>query len=315
MDPLSALFEKPRASDAFMLRVVMDPPWALRIADQAALAVVIVISGHVWVTPAQDEPILLSSGDTGLIKGPEPYLFGDRPHPEPQIIIHPGQRCEDLDGNPLDEPLSHGVRTWGNSPTGSTIVIVGIYDSISEAGRRTVNCLPSVARVNGCDIELPVVELISAELTKDMPGQSMVLDRLLDLLAVTALRGWFRAGDHEPPTWWGAADDPIVGPAIRLLHHNLAHAWSVGELAAEVGASRATLARRFTEQVGQSPMAFLTEARLTAAADRLLEPGATVSAVAAGIGYTNPFAFSTAFKRHHGISPNQYRRGAGRSAG
>jgi len=52
-------------------------------------------------------------------------------------------------------------------------------------------------------------------------------------------------------------------------------------------------------------MAFLTGWRLALAADLLLEPGATVGAVARRVGYTSPFTFSTAFKRRYGTSPRR----------
>jgi AraC-like DNA-binding protein len=54
-------------------------------------------------------------------------------------------------------------------------------------------------------------------------------------------------------------------------------------------------------------MAFLTGWRMALAADLLLEPSATVSAVARQVGYGSPFTFSTAFKRAYGASPRAYR--------
>jgi AraC-like DNA-binding protein len=57
-------------------------------------------------------------------------------------------------------------------------------------------------------------------------------------------------------------------------------------------------------------MAFLTSWRLALAADLMREPGATVGAVAARVGYGSPFALSTAFKRVRGVSPRQYRADA-----
>ena len=71
--------------------------------------------------------------------------------------------------------------------------------------------------------------------------------------------------------------------------------------------SRAALARRFNDLVGEPPMAFLTGWRIALAADLLLEPDATVGSVAAKVGYGSPFALSTAFKRLRGMSPKQYR--------
>jgi AraC-like DNA-binding protein len=87
----------------------------------------------------------------------------------------------------------------------------------------------------------------------------------------------------------------------------------VAELAAAANVSRASLARRFNELVGEPPMAFLTSWRLALAADLLREPGATIGGVASQVGYGSPFALSTAFKRVRGVSPRQYRADAPRS--
>jgi AraC-like DNA-binding protein len=137
-----------------------------------------------------------------------------------------------------------------------------------------------------------------------------VLDRLLDLLLIAVLRAWFARPDGQPPGWYRAHADPVVGPALRLLHHNPAHPWTVATLAHEVDVSRAALARRFHELVGEPPMTFLTSWRIALAADLLREPGATIGSVAEQVGYGSPFALSTAFKRIRGISPQQHRAAA-----
>jgi AraC-like DNA-binding protein len=84
----------------------------------------------------------------------------------------------------------------------------------------------------------------------------------------------------------------------------------VAALAREIGVSRAGLARRFTELVGEPPMTFLTGWRLALAADLRREPGATIGSVAEQVGYGSAFALSTAFKRVRGVSPQQHRRRA-----
>src|SRR5262245_2526273 len=109
-------------------------------------------------------------------------------------------------------------------------------------------------------------------MVKDDPGQAAVLDRLLDVLLIAALRTWFERCQADGPGWYRAYSDPVVGQAMRLIHHNPERHWTVESLAHEAGVSRAALARRFNELVGEPPMAFLTEWRITLAADLLLEP-------------------------------------------
>lgn len=105
--------------------------------------------------------------------------------------------------------------------------------------------------------------------------QQILLDRTLDLMLVTALRAWFTRPGAPVPAWYRAHSDPVVGPALRLLRADPAHPWTLPTPAARTGVSRANLARRFTALVGQPPMTFLREQRLTLAADLLREPDAT----------------------------------------
>jgi len=71
--------------------------------------------------------------------------------------------------------------------------------------------------------------------------------------------------------------------------------------------SRAAFARRFRELVGETPLGYLTGVRLALAADLLTSSDATLETVARRVGYATPFALSAAFKRVHGLSPQQYR--------
>jgi len=153
----------------------------------------------------------------------------------------------------------------------------------------------------------PLVPVLAEEIVKDEPGQEAVLDRLLDLLLVTVLRAWFARHQAEAPGWYRAQGDPVVGRALRMLQNNPAQPWTVATLAGQIGVSRATLARRFADLVGEPPMTFLTAWRLALAADLLREPDATIAAVARQVGYSSAFALSAAFKRGRGMSPKQHR--------
>ena len=124
---------------------------------------------------------------------------------------------------------------------------------------------------------------------------------------ISTLRAWFSRPEGQAPAWYRAQRDPVVGAALRMLQNNPAHPWSVESLAKATNVSRAALARRFNELVGEPPMTFLTGWRLDLAADLLCETDATIGAVAEQVGYGSPFALSTAFKRVLGVSPQQHR--------
>jgi AraC-like DNA-binding protein len=81
----------------------------------------------------------------------------------------------------------------------------------------------------------------------------------------------------------------------------------VASLAAKAGVSRAALARRFGELVGEPPMTYLTGWRLALAADRLRDTDDTLESIAHEVGYGSAFALSGAFKRVYGVSPHEHR--------
>jgi AraC-like DNA-binding protein len=307
MDSVAGLLDGPRARGAFVLRSMMDPPWAIRIEDEAPLTLVAMVRGEAWMRPDDAEDVELRSGDVAIIRGPDPYDVTDALGTAPQAIILPGQRCVTPDGQELTEMSHMGVRTWGNSPDGTTAMLTGTYQMRSEISQRLLGALPPLLVLRGEDWHSPLIPYLAEEVVKDEPGQEAVLDRLLDLLLIAVLRAWFARPEAQAPGWYLAHGDPVVGPALRLLQNNPAHPWTVASLAREAGVSRAALARRFNALVGEPPIAFLTEWRLTLAADLLREPGATVGSVAPQVGYGSSFALSTAFKRVRGISPQQHR--------
>jgi AraC-like DNA-binding protein len=302
MDALAGLLDGPRARGAFLLRVVLDPPWSLRIEDQAPLSLSAVLRGHAWVIPDHGEPVWVGPGDVVVVRGPDPYLVADDPASPAQVVIHPGGRCTTLEGRDLHDERDLGVRTWGTNPDGAHAILTGSYQLGTEVGRRLLSTLPHIVVVKSGECDTQVLPLLAAEVVRDDPAQEVVLDRLLDLLLIAVLRSWMNRHDAAPG-WYKAHSDPVVGPAVRLIHEQPAHPWTVATLAAKVGASRAALARRFTELVGEPPMSYLTSWRLTLAADRLTDPDVTLAAVAREVGYSTPFALSTAFKRVRGHPP------------
>ena len=310
MDNLGGLLDAPRARGAFALRTVMNSPWSLRILAESPVTLIAGVSGELWVVPDNGDPVRIGPGDIAVTRAPDHYNVSDSPTTPPIVVIHPGQRCCDLEGNSVLESMTHGIRTWGNDAEGSTVFIVGAYEHLSDISDRLLRALPPVLSLSHADWESPLVPLLCEEVVKDEPGQAAVLDRLLDLLLTAVLKAWFAKQDASRPEWWRFQGDRIVEQALRIMHDNPAHPWTLDELAAESGASRASLARRFHDLVGEPPMTFLKNWRMAMAADLLCQPDETVGTVAEKVGYATPFAFSAAFKRVRGLSPREHRASA-----
>ena len=70
MDPLTDLLDAPRARSAFLLRVTMNPPWSVRVQDEAPLTVIALTAGTAAFLPDGGTPVTLGPGDVLLVRGP-----------------------------------------------------------------------------------------------------------------------------------------------------------------------------------------------------------------------------------------------------
>ena len=311
MDGLAGLLDGPRARGAFLLRILLDGAWSVRLQDEAPLSVTAVVRGHLWVCPDGEEPVRLEAGDVVVWVGTDHWTIADDPATPTQIVIHPGQVCTTVDGHVVVEEMSQGVRSWGNSAVGETVLLTGVYEAEGEVTRRLLRALPRTLVLRADELDTPLIDLLGQEVVRDAPGQEAVLDRLLDLLLISLLRTWFDRPDVRAAGLVRRARRPRRRPGPAADAAPPRAPVDGGRAGRDRGrVSRASFARRFTELVGEPPMAFLTDWRLSLAADLLLEPDATIGSVARQVGYATPFALSAAFKRERGISPRDHRRAA-----
>jgi AraC-like DNA-binding protein len=272
-DALSRLLDGVRPRGALFEHAEMSGPWSVRCAG-APLTLVAMVRGRGVVTVDRHddpEPVALGPGDVAVVVG-RPYTVSDPPQ----------GRGEEL------------------APT----LLTGTYEVHGSVCDRVLGALPPLLVAPGA---AAAVELVAAELAHPRPGRQAVLDRLLDLLLVTALREWFERPGYTAPTGYHAQRDPVVGPALTLMHDDPVHPWTVAELAARCAVSRAAFARRFTRLVGEPPMSYLTCWRLCLAADLLRDTDDTLATIARNVGYANAYALSVAFTRVYGVRPGEHR--------
>ncbi|AXB42519.1 AraC family transcriptional regulator [Amycolatopsis albispora] len=307
MDAFSDLIRGVRAHGSLFGSSVLTAPWALHFVDGAPLTVCTLLTGEGWIVPEGHPPEPLRARETVIVRGPSTFTFVDEVGTRAEPIAC-GEHC----ATPEQGGTRHRLG-WhdGAGGPGTTTLIVGAYPARGEISSRLLDALPVVLRVDAGDDPDPVQDHLAAEVAVDAPGQQVVLDRLLDWLLVCTLREWFDRPGGEPPAWWAAQRDPVVGQALRLIHAEPAAPWTVATLAKRTGVSRSTLAKRFTELVGEPPLSYLTGWRMTLAADLLVERRtATIADIARTVGYADPFGFSAAFKRLRGTNPSEFRRAA-----
>ena len=291
-----------RTGQPQVARALLHAPWGLRFPAAGAIGVQIILKGSAWLTgPGGGEPIALGAGDIALIRRHAPHELADDPATPLWDVDYAAHVPADhwpADGSALDPA------------TGGTVLIGGTYDLAGPRAHPLFADLPDVvhlpARVGVASEVRAVVDLLGAELDRDLPGTSAATPALLDLLLLYALRAWFEAPE-APSGWARASRDPELSVALRLIHDHPQHPWSVAELASHCNLSRAAFARRFTELTGQPPLTHLTWCRMTLAARMLRAGDDSLSTIAGRVGYGNEYAFSKAFRRELGVAPSRYR--------
>ncbi|TYP88891.1 cupin domain-containing protein [Blastococcus xanthinilyticus] len=325
MDAFSDVLRGVRASGSLFGHSILTPPWSLQFVDGAPLTLCTLVSGAGWIVPEGAPPQRMGAYDTVLVRGPGTFGFVDEVGTG-AVPIECGVACATPDQggtryrlgwhDPGEPRESEGVGSGrAGSAAAATTLVVGAYPVRGEISRQLVEALPVLLYVGAGGSADPVLDHLAAEAAVDAPGQQVVLDRLLDWMLVCTLREFFDRPGARPPAWWAAQRDPVAREALRVLHAEPAAPWTVAALAERAGVSRATLAKRFADLVGEPPLTYLTRWRMTLAADLLLDqPDATIGEVARSVGYSDPFGFSAAFKRVRGVSPSEFRRAAAAAA-
>jgi AraC-like DNA-binding protein len=190
----------------------------------------------------------------------------------------------------------------------ASIFMCGAYRFSGDVGKGLLGTLPPVLvlRTTPHDSLHQVIMLLSHELGQPGPGQQTALDRLLDLLVVYGLRASLEQSP-TPPNWFTAANDPRLGAALHAIHSQPEVRWTVPDLASVSRMSRPTFARNFEQSLGESPMRYLTEWRMTLARDHLQLGELSLTEIARRVGYGSTNAFAAAFQRHHGQPPGEWR--------
>jgi AraC-like DNA-binding protein len=264
-----------------------------------------VIRGSGVVILPDGTELKAAAGTTVLVLGPEPFQLADSAATIALPLKARHLTCSTHDIEDKSQPV---LSSGGDEPDGSTTLVVGTYRATRSRHDRLLRTLPP-ALVLEEDIGgvLWLNSLRDAVSRRQVPGGQALIDRILDWGLVCTLGCWFDQQGSDAPAWYRGTLDPVAGPALEAIHQRPAEPWTVGSLAAEASVSRAHFAKRFTEIMGQPPLSYLSEWRIYRAEELLTDSDLSIANVAKAVGYNDPFAFSTAFKRKRGTSPRDFR--------
>jgi AraC-like DNA-binding protein len=298
MDPFSDLVALLRPHAIFSKSITGRGKWGVRYPPYGAPGFAIVLAGEVWLAVDGAEPIMLHRGDFVLL--PASPAFSMLSQLDAQCA--PGQfsltaiRHGDPNGEPDFQMLGGAFQLHAANAALLVALLpkmIHIRSAENDAGR--------LARL---------IDLILEECASDKPGRDAILDRLLEVMLVEAVRWLGNAQDSLPSGLLAGMRDPALAIALRAMHSEVKAGWTVAQLGKLAGMSRSAFSARFSEILGCAPMEYLSRWRITIAQDALSRGEQVLERLAQDIGYESASAFSTAFRRRVGCSPGAFRKKA-----
>ena len=334
MDVLSEVLRVVRLSGAIHFRGEFTHPWAfetsppqmaatqLKIKEGSVTPFHIVTDGSGWVTANNLPPTIMEAGDVVIIPRGDQHVMASDPTIAPVMIrdIYPevskehvtvlryggGGECSrficgylqsDQQFDPLLKSLPELL--FVRSRNGKLEL-----ETLDKSGRR----VQPIEQHREAEWWQASLRYLISEADAPGPGNRAVLARLAETLFVEVLRWQFRYAAKDHGGWLAGLQDPKVGYVISLLHALPARPWTVDELANEAAMSRAALAKRFVELVGESPMQYLASWRMHLARHLLRESALGIGKIAERVGYDSDAAFNRAFRRLVGSPPATWRQ-------
>jgi AraC-like DNA-binding protein len=320
MDALSQTLRIVRLVGAMFINARFTAPWcyqspradaAAPFLEPGAERVVIfhlITEGECYVELGNDPPLLLTAGDVVVFPAGDAHRMCSQPGVPP------------ASGARLDRVLARRPRQLSYGGGGAvTRLVCGYLACDTRLAGLLLTGLPSVVRVNvrgsnaGVWLESSVRYAL-AEARSPRPGGEGVLAKLAEVLFIEVLRLYMHEQREGRTGWLAGVSDRIVGAALNALHTKPCHPWTLDELARTASTSRSVLAERFQQLVGISPMQYLTQWRMSLAANLLRSSNSSLMRIAEEVGYQTDTAFSRAFRREFGTPPAAWRRGQEKSA-
>ncbi|MBI1277505.1 MAG: helix-turn-helix domain-containing protein [Anaerolineaceae bacterium] len=304
MDPLKQVLQAMRLEPQIFHRMEQYTPWGIEFSIQNGAAIHVVETGNCWLRLEDgSKPMRLLTGDIVVVSNAQKYeISGD--------LSSASITLDDWLKQPKTEPVSHNTCLDIADATTLLCSILRPYHGTVHPLFSLLPPLIYIKNIEGRPIEWLAMPLdnISSEAQTQYPGYETVISRLLDILFIMVIRYWITHQTPDEGGWLGALYHPQIGKVLNRLHSELAHQWTITELAEIALMSRSAFSAQFSKVVGESPMQYLTRWRMQLAANALIDnPMASVEYIASQFGYTSAFAFSKTFKRVFGLAPSKYR--------
>ncbi len=293
-DPLSSVVALLKPKPSISKMVEAGGPWRVERHDLSSPFYCAVVEGGCHLEITGRDPVELVAGDFVLIPDLQSFAMYGEAAPMP--------RAAHL-------PIETGPGRFRLGPSNAPVevrVLVGHCRFEAPGKELLLSLLPEMIHVRGEERLMALVPVIHDETRSDRLARTMILERLLEVLFIEALRS--NSGATLLPGLLRGLSDPQLAGALRQIHADMTGSLSIADLARNVGMSRSGFFERFRKEVGKAPMEYAATWRMAVAKQLLLDGGLTNTEIALQIGYGSASAFGLAFMRHEGMSPGAFAR-------
>ncbi|MFP6557886.1 AraC family transcriptional regulator [Paraburkholderia sp. B3] len=301
MDALSDVLSTLRVSSMLSTRFEGRGAWAMHFPAYEHIKFGSVLSGRFYLWLEDGTPLALETGDFYLMTYGQPFYSASDPTCPPQdgVAVIRSSRGED------------GIARYdGGGEAAEVSLASGRFTFEDDAADLLLRHLPPLIHLRAADVGTSalacILDLLRLESSSLHVGADVASSSLAALALVNILRAWLNTTPRSAG-WLGALSDAKIGKALSAMHAEPGRRWTLESLADHVAMSRTAFANRFRNRVGQPPLDYLQHWRMTLARAALRHTDIPLPELAARFGYLSDTAFSSAFKRHTGVSPGRFR--------
>ena len=298
MHPFDTVLSAMHLESSFFVWMRAHAPWAISFDTGAQARLVVVAKGRGWFTQVGYPPTVVRAGDCLMIRQGVEGILGDAPD---SVAVSCWQIADHVTG----ERVTFG----GGGEVCEFFSTLFTFDH--AAGEPLSALLPDVVHVampaSDAGRIVSILEHIGAEEAQGSLGHSYVVAKLLDVLFVQAIRTWAASDGNRPEGWLAGLTHGQLAQTLQRIHADLAHPWTLGQLARDAAMSRSAFAALFKAVVGAPPLTYIATWRIYRA-KLMLAAGHSIAEAAGQTGYGSDIALSRAFKTATGLAPGQWRR-------
>ena len=294
-DVLDDVLNTLRFRGSVFFRSRLAAPWGMALGASRNPRFHIALQGG-FVIGSEERLVEAKPMDIVMLPGGNAHWIADRPHRRLIPSEQAGAACL------LGEPLFQRGKT-------SNSLICGQVRHDDATAHPLLDALPSILHFQHIGNDDPVwqtVNLIDTELEKARHWQNPIVDRLSEVLFLQLLNRHAREAADTVGFVAGLRDRGLHR-ALSLVHRDPGYAWTLEDLAARSGMSRATLSRRFKRALGVSPMRYINDWRLLKAHHWVRYSGTSIERIADKVGFANARSLNKAFQRRFGVTPTRLR--------